>query len=437
MKEQMSETYEELIAGNVTAISKKIESLPIDEACEVFYLLKAERASEVFPYLSKETQKSLILHFKNDFVGKLVEYLFTDDIQELLEEDEAVYSKILENASPLKRRQLKVQATFKENSAGALMSMDFVEISEDDTAFIAMNKIKSQEKIAEIISYCYVTNEQHHLIGTISMREILVAPENAIIKDLMNTDIISVDIDDDQEIVSNQISKYDLEAIPVVDKQHRILGIITIDDILDIIEQETTEDIQRMGGITPTEGSYLMMPIKEIVKSRIVWLLILLVSATFSGAIISANDHISVKLPTLLIFMPMLMGTAGNAGSQSSAMVIRGIIVDNLAINHFYTILKKELINSMILGFILCVVNVLRIVIFMPNIEIGIALLVSITIWIIVIIANLIGGLLPLIATQLKIDPTSMSGPVLTTLCDAISLIIYFALATLYLGGML
>lgn len=426
---------EELLEMNPVELAKDLDELEIEKIIEIFNLIGTEKSSEVFPYLLMEVREELILKLNSDFLYYLIDDLYTDDIKEILdEENEEVKQRIFEVASYNKKLQLNVQLNFEENSAGAIMSADFVKISEDDTALIAMKKIKSQERIAETISYCYVTNERSNLIGLISMKEILIAQDDTIIKDIMETDIITVNVDDDQEEVTEIMSKYDLIALPVVDDNHRILGIITIDDVLDIIESETTEDIQKMSGISPTDGNYLELSSFEISKSRIVWLLILMISATVSGSIVTANRDITT-ITSILIFMPMIMDTAGNAGCQSSAMVIRGIIVDKMKFSNLFGIIKKEFLNSIILGTVLFVVNTLRIIIFMPNIKWEMAIMVSLTILIIVTIANMIGGILPLIGEALKIDPASMSGPLLTTACDAISLTAYFTLAKLFHAG--
>ena len=426
---------EELLEMNPVELAKDLDELEIEKIIEIFNLIGTEKSSEVFPYLLMEVREELILKLNSDFLYYLIDDLYTDDIKEILdEENEEVKQRIFEVASYNKKLQLNVQLNFEENSAGAIMSADFVKISEDDTALIAMKKIKSQERIAETISYCYVTNERSNLIGLISMKEILIAQDDTIIKDIMETDIITVNVDDDQEEVTEIMSKYDLIALPVVDDNHRILGIITIDDVLDIIESETTEDIQKMSGISPTDGNYLELSSFEISKSRIVWLLILMISATVSGSIVTANRDITT-ITSILIFMPMIMDTAGNAGCQSSAMVIRGIIVDKMKFSNLFSIIKKEFLNSIILGTVLFAVNTLRIIIFMPNIKWEMAIMVSLTILIIVTIANMIGGILPLIGEALKIDPASMSGPLLTTACDAISLTAYFTLAKLFHAG--
>ena len=426
---------EELLEMNPVELAKDLDELEIEKIIEIFNLIGTEKSSEVFPYLLMEVREELILKLNSDFLYYLIDDLYTDDIKEILdEENEEVKQRIFEVASYNKKLQLNVQLNFEENSAGAIMSADFVKISEDDTALIAMKKIKSQERIAETISYCYVTNERSNLIGLISMKEILIAQDDTIIKDIMETDIITVNVDDDQEEVTEIMSKYDLIALPVVDDNHRILGIIKIDDFLDIIESETTEYIQKMSGISTSDVNYLELSSFEISKSRIVWLLILMISATVSGSIVTANRDITT-ITSILIFMPMIMDTAGNAGCQSSAMVIRGIIVDKMKFSNLFGIIKKEFLNSIILGTVLFVVNTLRIIIFMPNIKWEMAIMVSLTILIIVTIANMIGGILPLIGEALKIDPASMSGPLLTTACDAISLTAYFTLAKLFHAG--
>lgn len=438
----MEKIKEELINQNLledknaVEIVKLIENYKLEEIIDLFNKLGYEKSSEIFSYLPTDKKELLILNLNQDFIQQLLEYAYSDDIIEFIDESsEEARNRLLNSASKERRLQISMQMNFKENSAGSMMSVDFIELDLNDSVEIAMQKIKDQESIAETISYCYITSELHTLVGVISLKEVLLAPEGSYIKDVMENDVISVDLDDDQEKVAQIMSKYDMLAIPVVNQQHKILGIITIDDILDIIQDETTEDIHKMSGISNLDGGYLETSVFKIARSRIFWLLILMISATISGYIIGNNADITLKLPSLLIFMPMLMDTAGNAGSQSSAMVIRGIVVDNLSTKDFFTIFKKEFLNSLVLGSILFIINILRIIIFMPNIQLAIAILISTTIFIVVIIANLAGGLLPLIGNHFKLDPASMSGPVLTTVCDAVSLLTYFFLASIYLGG--
>lgn len=402
----------------------------------IFKVIKKEKSAEIFAYLPQNFKEELINGLQDHEIKVMLDYMFTDDISEFLEELPAnIVKRVLNSASKQRRSEINMMLHFKENSAGSVMSTDYVELDPDITVDDALLKIKEKEKLAETISYCYITNEQHILVGCVYMKSILIAPSNTLISDIMQKDVVSVQCDEDQEEVAKIFSKYDLLVLPVVNDQHRLLGIITIDDVYDIIQDEVTEDLQKMGGITPIEGSYINLSILEIVKSRITWLLILMISATVSGWILTKNIDLTIKIPSLLIFVPMLMDTAGNAGSQSSAMVVRGIVIDNLSIRDFKYIVKTEFINSLILGLILFVVNMLRIVLFMRNIDISVAILISATIYIIITIANLIGGILPLIASSMKQDPSSMSGPVLTTVFDAISLTTYFTLASIFLGG--
>lgn len=413
------------------------EYFTIQEMIFIFKVIKKEKSAEIFAYLPQNLKEKIIDGLQNHEIKEILEYMFTDDISEFFEELPAnIVKKVLDSASKQRRSEINMMLNFKKDSAGSLMSTDYVELDSEITVDEALEKIKEKEELAETISYCYITNNQHILLGFVEMKDILIAPSNTLISSIMENDVIAIECDDDKEEVSKLFSKYDLLVLPVVNDQHRLMGIITVDDVIDIIQDEVTEDIHKMSGITPIEGSYINMSIIEMVKSRITWLLILMVSATVSGMILTNNIDLTLKIPSLLVFIPMLMDTAGNAGSQSSAMVVRGIVIDNLSIKDYKYIIKTEFLNSLVLGFILFVINMLRIIIFMNNIDMSVALLISVTIYIIVTIANLIGGILPLLASSLKQDPASMSGPVLTTVCDAISLTIYFALAAMFLGGM-
>jgi len=412
------------------------EYFEIKDILFMFKVIKKEKTAEIFAYLPQNMKQQVINGLQDHEIKVMLDYMFTDDISEFLEELPAnIVKRVLNSASNQRRSEINMILNFKENSAGSVMSTDYVELDPEITADEALKMIKDKERLAETISYCYITNEQHILLGFVSMKSILLASSNTMISDIMETDVISVECDEDQEEVAKIFTKYDLLVLPVVNDQHRLMGIITIDDVYDIIQEEITEDLQKMVGITPIEGSYINMSIVEMVKSRITWLLILMISATVSGFILAKNTDLTLKFPSLVIFIPMLMDTAGNAGSQSSAMVVRGIAVDNLNISDFKYVIRTEFLNSLILGAILFTVNILRILIFMPQISISIAILISATIYIIITIANLIGGILPLLASTLKQDPASMSGPILTTVCDAISLTVYFTLASLFLGG--
>lgn len=425
--------------NNEVSLAKAIDKgFSIREIVLMLRKIPKSIAAEVFAYLSEKNKEEIISILTNKEIKIMFEYMYTDDITEFIETlPEEKRNKILSSLSRERKAEIDMILNFEEETAGALISTDYIELDQNLTVVQALENIKKEEKLAETIDICFVTNENGMLFGVVSIEDILLSPEDTLISDIMHTDVVSLDTDDEQSEVIKTFKKYDVTVIPVVNRNHILMGIITIDDVYDLMEEEVTEDLQKLTGITPIEGSYIQMPILKIYRSRITWLLILMLSATVSGIIITKNIEFVKHFPTLLVFIPVLMDTAGNAGSQSSAMVVRGISVDNMDIKDIWYVIKTELLNSIILGLILFVVNYLRILIFMPTVDQKIALLVSITVYVVVIVANLIGGILPLLASFLKQDPASMSTPILTTMCDAISLTIYFALATYLLGGMI
>lgn len=425
--------------NNEVSLAKAIDKgFSIREIVLILRKISKDISAEVFAYLSHNNKEEIISILTNKEIKVIFEYMYTDDITEFIETlPEEKRNKILSSLSRERKAEIDMILNFEEETAGALISTDYIELDQNLTVVQALENIKKEEKLAETIDICFVTNENGMLFGVVSMKDILLSPEDTLISDIMHTDVVSLDTDDEQSEVIKTFKKYDVTVIPVVNRNHILMGIITIDDVYDLMEEEVTEDLQKLTGITPIEGSYIQMPILKIYRSRITWLLILMLSATVSGIIITKNIEFVKHFPTLLVFIPVLMDTAGNAGSQSSAMVVRGISVDNMDIKDIWYVIKTELLNSIILGLILFVVNYLRILIFMPTVDQKIALLVSITVYVVVIVANLIGGILPLLASFLKQDPASMSTPILTTMCDAISLTIYFALATYLLGGMI
>ncbi len=411
-----------------------LEQVEINESVFIFKTIPKDRTSVIFSYLSLDKQENLIEALSGPQIKDILEHAQFDDVVDFLEEmPDDIVKKVLKNASLQQRNEINILLSYKPDSAGSLLTTEYVELLEDDSVEQAMDKVRVQGKTAASINTCFVINTSNRLLGTVTLQEIMVSNEDVLISQLMETDVISVNTKDDKEDVVKAFIKYDLSTIPVVNDQYNLVGIITIDDALDVLEDEATEDILRMASIVPTEGSYLETPVFEIFKSRIPWLLVLMISATFTGYIISNNDHVLLLLPSLYSFIPMLMDTAGNAGSQASAMVIRGIVVDNLSIKDYFKVMFKEMRTALITGAILFVVNSLRIIIFMPNVAAGVAILVSLTIYLTIIMANLMGGSLPLLALVFKIDPASMSGPVVTTLVDALALIVYFSIAMTYI----
>lgn len=411
-----------------------VDKLATEDLLHLFKIVRKDVGAELISYLDSDTTERLTYNLTSSQIQILLEEMYSDDLNEILSElPEALVTKVLQAASPEIRKQINEFLSYEPNSCGSIMSVDFVTIRDSYTVAQAMRAIRRQGKLAETINWCYVVDDDKSLIGSIGLKEILFAKDEVPVVEIMDHDVYYVYTHDDQEEAARLISKYDITCIPVIDSAKQVLGIITVDDIFDVVEEEATEDIHKMAAMTPLEGSYVESSIKSIVKSRLPWLMVLMISATFTGTIISNNQELLVLLPSLAIFIPMLMDTAGNAGSQASAMVIRGLIVDDMSVRDFFRILFKETQVSMLLGIVLFVINTLRIGFFMPDVGWGIALLVSLTIFLTITLANLVGGSLPLLAIVLKQDPASMAAPLITTLVDAISLSAYFLIATMFL----
>ena len=411
-----------------------VDKLATEDLLHLFKIVRKDVGAELISYLDSDTTERLTYNLTSSQIQILLEEMYSDDLNEILSElPEALVTKVLQAASPEIRKQINEFLSYEPNSCGSIMSVDFVTIRDSYTVAQAMRAIRRQGKLAETINWCYVVNDDKSLIGSIGLKEILFAKDEVPVVEIMDHDVYYVYTHDDQEEAARLISKYDITCIPVIDSAKQVLGIITVDDIFDVVEEEATEDIHKMAAMTPLEGSYVESSIKSIVKSRLPWLMVLMISATFTGTIISNNQELLVLFPSLAIFIPMLMDTAGNAGSQASAMVIRGLIVDDMSVRDFFRILFKETQVSMLLGIVLFVINTLRIGLFMPDVGWGIALLVSLTIFLTITLANLVGGSLPLLAIVLKQDPASMAAPLITTLVDAISLSAYFLIATMFL----
>jgi magnesium transporter len=420
---------------NMVDLALMVEDCSLDQVLMLFKILKREISAEMFTYLSYTKQEELINAFTSLEIKGMLENLYSDDIVDFLEElPSNLVKKILQSATEDQRSEINLLLSYPEDSAGYMMTTDFVELKLSDTVKRAIARIKTQGKVAETISNCYIVNENRTLVGSIRLREILFADEDEMISEIMDTDVISVVTSDDREEVANVFKKYDFSVLPVVNDEKKLIGIITADDIIDVLLEETTEDIQKIAAIIPMEGSYTETNILEMAKSRASWLIILMVSATFTGLIIQGYEQTLTLIPALAASMPMIMSTAGNAGSQSSIMVIRGISVDNMSIKDFWLVIWKELKIGLVIGLVLFVVNVLRLMIFTPEVGLTTDLVISTTVFITILMANITGGLLPLIALIFKQDPAAMASPLITTIVDALALIVYFRLAMYFLS---
>ena len=419
---------------HIVDLADIVTTLPLEQVRFISRVLKKDVSGVLFSYLDSEMQESLINSFADKEISTMIDNLYSDDILEILEEMPAnIVKKVLSSVSAERREEINKLLSYESNSAGSIMTTDYMELEEEDSIQVAMKKIQQKGRLAETVNYCFILNQHGVLTGIVSLRDIVFAPEDAIIGDLMDTDFISVKTKDDQEEAIKLIQKYDVTLMPVVDDSNRLVGVITADDIIDAIETEATEDIHKMAGVAPIEGSYLKTGIFEMSKSRLTWLLVLMITYTISSLIIDKNSDLLVTVPSLLAFMPMLMDTAGNAGSQASAMVIRGITVNDLEVKDFFKVIIKEISVALICGFILFALNTLCIVFLVDGVGWDIAITVSLSVFLVVVVAKMVGGVLPLVALVVKQDPAAMASPLITTCVDSLSLIVYFGLARLIL----
>ncbi|MDR1795242.1 MAG: magnesium transporter [Erysipelotrichaceae bacterium] len=415
---------------NIVTIAEAVGDLTVEEAVFLFKVLPVDDSADLFAYLPIEKQQKLVQLLTSSQLKGILEHVYTDDIVDFLQElPSALVKDLLKNTTKENREEINRLLSYPDSSAGSIMTTDYVELKDEDTVAQAMEKIQVTGRQAEEVNQCFVLDDYGALLGLVSLRDILFAPEEEKISELIQEDVVKVYTLDDQEEVSRIMRRYDVTMVPVLDKSQRLVGMITADDIIDIMEEEATEDIHKMAGVSSIDGSYLQTTSWQMARNRLTWLLLLMVSYAFSSMIITANSHLLTALPTLMTFVPMLMDTSGNAGSQALAMVVRGIVVDDLTIKDFFKVLWKEFQVALICGVILFAVNILRIILF-TKAGFDMAFVVSLSVFLVVLTAKLVGGLLPLLALFFKQDPAAMASPLITTCCDALSLTIYFTLAT-------
>lgn len=420
---------------NIVNLAEIVQELETSQMLFIFKILKKELGAQLFSYFDSDNQARLVDVFTSNEIQDILTNLYSDDMTDFIEDMPAnIVKKIIMAATQEQRATINSLMSYPDDSAGSIMGTEFVELEENDTITQAVKKIKKQGKVAETISYCYVTNNRKRLVGAIALRDILFEPVNDLISEHMENDIISVTTSTDQEEVARTFKKYDILVLPVVNDDNCLIGIITSDDIIDVFEEEVTEDIQKMAAIRPINESYLDTSFLTMVRSRLPWLLILMISATLTGGILAGFEEALGVIPALAAFVPMIMGTAGNAGSQASVMVIRGIAVDDLNVKDTIKVLWKETQVSLICGAILFVVSVIRIMVLPPSVTIDIALVVSLALVLSLFVAKVVGGLLPLLSLIIKQDPAAMAAPLITTVVDALALIIYFNLCRCFLG---
>ncbi|MCT4604744.1 MAG: magnesium transporter [Marinisporobacter sp.] len=424
----------EMLEMNPVDIAELLEEMDTNNTLILFRMMPKNIAVDVFANLSNENQMHVINAITDKEISYIMDELYFDDMIDILEEMPAtIVKKILKNTKEEERKLINQFLNYPANSAGSLMTIEYVGLKKEMTVKRAMEYIKRIGIDKETIYTCYVMSENRKLEGIVSLRKIVVSDDEKTIEEIMDTGVIYVNTFDDQEEIAHVFKKYDFIALPVVDKEERLLGIITIDDIVDVIEEENTEDFHKMAAMEPSEEEYLETSVFTLARKRIVWLMALMISAIFTGSIISKFEDVLQSVVALAAFMPMLMGTGGNAGAQSATLVIRGMALDEIDLSDILQVVWKELRVSFIVGIILSFVNFIRIYYF-QHVDIRIAATVCLTLIVVVVLAKLVGGTLPIIAKTLKLDPAIMASPMITTIVDAVSLFIYFSMATKFLG---
>lgn len=395
----------------------------------LFRLLPKELAAETFSQMEEDKKELLIQSFSDSELKEVVDELYVDDAVDLVEEMPAsVVKRILRQADPEKRKLINEILKYPEDSAGSIMTTEYVSLRPDMTVEDAIKRIRRTGVDKETINTCYVTDNNRKLIGIVTVRTLLLAEETDVMQDIMTEDVISALTTDDREKVSLDFVKYDFSAMPVVDEENRLVGIVTIDDVIDVLQEETTEDIEKMGAITPLEKPYLKTGALEIFKSRIPWLLILMFSATFTGGIISYYESALTGFPVLIASIPMLMATGGNCGSQASVTVIRGLSIGEIEFSDVLRVVWKEIRVALLCGITLALLNFLFLI-FVSGQSAAVAAVICLTLLSTVTAAKAVGCVLPMVASKIGFDPAVMASPFITTIIDALSLIIYVNIA--------
>lgn len=430
---KLAELKEILINENPIDIADVFEEFPKEKYLIIFKLLPKDFSSEVFSYLSPEKQQEVIENITDDEIKFIVEDMYLDDTVDFIEEMPAnIVDKILKNTSSDKRKLINQMLKYPENSAGSVMTVEYISFKDNYTVKQAIEYYRKVAIDKEETDICFVTDTKKKLVGIISLKTLILSKDDSYIQDEMDTNFVSVLTLDDQEEIAALFRKYDLTTMPVVDHEDRLVGVITVDDIVDVIDQENTEDIQKMAAMNPSDEEYLKESVISLAKHRILWLLVLMISATFTGLVIKKYEDILQSAVYLATFIPMLMDTGGNAGSQSATLVIRGIALEEIEFSDIFRVIWKELRVSILVGFILSAVNFIRIYYFTRS-GLETSLVVAISMFLTVIMAKVVGGVLPLVAKSLKIDPAIMASPLITTIVDTAALIIFFKLSVIFL----
>lgn len=427
---QYTRLRQELAELNDADIAAFLEGLDEQDILKIFRILPKSMAADVFSYLELEYQQDIITHLSDKEAAGIINNLMADDATDLLEEMPAnIVKRLLANANAETRRDINHLLRYPEDSAGSVMTVEYVDLKEDITVAQAIERIKKIGIDSETINICYVLDKQRTLKGTVALRYLLLSEPDEIIGEIMHENVVSIHTLMDQEEVARTFQKYDFTSMPVVDNENRLVGIITVDDVVDIMEEEATEDIEKMAAIIPSEKPYMKNGVFSIWAKRMPWLLLLMISATFTGSIISGFEDALSSCAILVAYIPMLMDTGGNAGGQASVTIIRGISLDEIEFKDIFRVIWKEFRVALLCGSSLAIANFAKLMIF-DRVGIYVACTVCLTLLCAVLIAKFVGCTLPLLAKKAGFDPAVMASPFITTIVDALSLLIYFQIAT-------
>ena len=437
---RLRETLSEMNPADIALI---FEEIPDRDKSVVFRVLPKELAAEVFVEMDSDMQLLLIKAFSDAELRAVMDELFMDDTVDIVDEMPAsVAKRILQQTDSETRSLINQLLAYPDYSAGSIMTTEYIDLKKDMTVAQAFDRIRKIGLDTEGIYTGYVIDSGRHLEGILSVRDLLLNPLDKCVGEIMDDNVIFANRLDDKEMVAGRFDKYDILALPIVDKENRLVGIVTVDDAIDVLQEEASEDIEKMAAILPSEKTYLRTGVFETFRARIPWLLFLMISATFTGAIISMYESKLTLFPALIAFIPMLMGTGGNSGSQSSVTVIRALSLGDIEFRDIIRVIWKELRVSVVCGAVLCVVNLLKLYLidflllhsFDSGREFAEMITVCITLFFTVIVAKLVGSTLPIVAKKIGLDPAVMASPLVTTILDAVSLFIYFAFAGVLIG---
>lgn len=434
---QLREHINEL---NEADIAEYMEEVPEDKRLVVFRMLQKNLASEVFAFLDVEVQEFIINAITDAELGRIIEDLYVDDAVDMLEELPAtVVRRVLKNAKPETRNLINQFLNYPENSAGSIMTAEYLSVKKEWEVHDAFDYIRANGRDSETIYVLFVTDARRHLEGVVTVKDLLMHDYEDKIGDIMEENVIRCVTTDDQEDVADLFTHYDLLSLPVVDQENRLVGIVSVDDAVDVMEEEATEDMELMAGIVPTDNTYLRTGVFETFKSRIPWLVVLMLGSTFTGIIITSFENALAACVALTGFIPMLMGTAGNSGSQASVSIIRAMSLGDVEFSDIIRVIWKEIRVAAVCGFSLAVVCFAKIwlidkLLLGHEIDLMVDLVVSLTSAFVVVIAKLVGAILPMLVEKAGLDPAVMASPLITTIMDAVSLLIYFIFAQQLLG---